>query len=645
MKNLCTLVMILIISSMITSCGKEEIMYTVNFETSQGSLIEELQVKEGTIFDDLDNITTTRDGYIFITWYLDETLQIEVYDDYPIVSDIVFFAKWEVVPDMITITFNLFDDEYIEEELIIEKGSTINPNRLPIPTRIDYIFDGWYLNDSFLVEVYSTFVFNMDRELCAKWIYDGEIIDEPDEPVVVHDYFENDNVFLNIEENKVFTENTYYFDLVVDDENDRLFVSGQIVYVNDEMDFDELYLKIYPNADNNSINEYNVNFSFLKVNDIEYSVKYSGGDDTTIYLDLEETLYEGETFIIDFEYYFTYWDHGRIASIDSIYYSLFFYPFVAMFDEDTGWQIDNYSFLGESYYNKIGDYYVSLRVPKDYLVAASGAIIETIDGLDYDTFNMYLENGRDFSFSTSINYNLYQKEIEGINYSIYSILPLSNPDKVYSFEYLSDAIAVYEDYVGEYYYDYLNLEYGYVYGMESSGVVYCSYEINETTVVHEVIHQWFYSMIGNDQSNFAFLDEALTTYINYAYFYEIYGVNSSIEYLESKNSRAPEMINFYNRYYGISLLKKVDEYEGNAGYAYVVYSHGCSMFRYYVDEFLDGDDEVFKTFLREYYNQFNGKEVTLDEFLLLLETSTGVDGTVEWFELMLSSLGSFIRRP
>ncbi len=57
------------------------------------------------------------------------------------------------------------------------------------------------------------------------------------------------------------------------------------------------------------------------------------------------------------------------------------------------------------------------------------------------------------------------------------------------------------------------------------------------------------------------------------------------------------------------------------------------------------DDEVFKAFLNEYYDQFNGKEATLDEFLLLLETSTGVDGTIEWFELMLSSLGNFSRRP
>jgi len=476
-------------------------------------------------------------------------------------------------------------------------------------------------------------------------VVEEPVVDEPivEEPIVVHDFFLNENDFLLIEDNQVFTENTYYLDLVLDDNTDKLYASGKIVYVNDEMDFEELYLKIYPNATNDSSEDYNVTFTSLVVNDIEYTVDFSGGDDTTIHIDLEETLYEGDTFIITFEYYFSYWNRGRIANIDSVYYTMFFYPFVAMYDEDTGWQIDDYTFYGESYYNEIGDYYVSLRVPKDYLVAASGDVIEIINGLDYDMFNMYLDNGRDFSFSTSAKYYDYHLTIEEIEYSIYSIVPLSNREKQTSFGYISNAITIYEEYIGEYYYDYFNLEYGYIYGMESSGVVYCSSDIDETTVVHEVIHQWFYSMIGNDQSNYAFLDEALTTYMTYAYFYEMYGIDRSNEYLQAQNSMKSVFSNYYDRYYGYSLLQKVDDF--GDGYAYIIYYYASTMFSYYVDEFLDGDDEIFKVFLNEYYDQFNGKEATLDEFLLLLEISTRVDGTIEWFELMLSSLGDFNRRP
>ena len=78
-----------------------------------------------------------------------------------------------------------------------------------------------------------------------------------------------------------------------------------------------------------------------------------------------------------------------------------------------------------------------------------------------------------------------------------------------SFGYLDSTFTLLEEYVGEYYYDYFTLEYGNYYGMESSGVIYCSEDISEGTVVHEVIHQWFYSMIGNDQSDESFLEDFL----------------------------------------------------------------------------------------------------------------------------------------
>ena len=69
------------------------------------------------------------------------------------------------------------------------------------------------------------------------------------------------------------------------------------------------------------------------------------------------------------------------------------------------------------------------------------------------------------------------------------------------------------------------------------------------------------------------------------------------------------------------------------------------MFRYYLDEFLDGDFDLLKEILNEYYDQYNGKEVSLDEFLNLWEEISGVENTKEWFEMNLGEIQDLDNRP
>lgn len=49
----------------------------------------------------------------------------------------------------------------------------------------------------------------------------------------------------------------------------------------------------------------------------------------------------------------------------------------------------------------------------------------------------------------------------------------------------------------------------------------------ESTVVHEVVHQWFYNLVGNDQVGEPWLDEAITQYVTWEYFKNRYGDRSS----------------------------------------------------------------------------------------------------------------------
>ena len=49
----------------------------------------------------------------------------------------------------------------------------------------------------------------------------------------------------------------------------------------------------------------------------------------------------------------------------------------------------------------------------------------------------------------------------------------------------------------------------------------------EFVVVHEVAHQWFYSVVGNNQYQHAFMDESLANYLSVVYFAAEYGTEDA----------------------------------------------------------------------------------------------------------------------
>ena len=179
--------------------------------------------------------------------------------------------------------------------------------------------------------------------------------------------------------------------------------------------------------------------------------------------------------------------------------------------------------------------------------------------------------------------------------------------------------------------------------MESSSIIYCSREISEPTVVHEVVHQWFYSMIGNDQGDYSFIDESLTTFASALYYYDLYGREGADGAWGYRDSQQERLATHYESSLGSNMIRKVDNYQDL--YAFIIYYHGPTMFRYYFDEFLDGDFDQLKTILNAYYDEYNGKEVSLVQFLDLWEEISGVENTREWFEMNLNEIQDLDNRP
>jgi hypothetical protein len=124
-------------------------------------------------------------------------------------------------------------------------------------------------------------------------------------------------------------------------------------------------------------------------------------------------------------------------------------------------------------------------------------------------------NVRDFNFSASPRYKVITADYRGVSFGFYTFSLPPSP----LINYTRIAFDEFTDKVGEYPYASMNLaEIPRGGGMESPGMLWIPSDATSTTrkrylVTHELAHQWFYAVVGNDQATDPFADEALAEFL------------------------------------------------------------------------------------------------------------------------------------
>ncbi|GAH33246.1 unnamed protein product, partial [marine sediment metagenome] len=134
------------------------------------------------------------------------------------------------------------------------------------------------------------------------------------------------------------------------------------------------------------------------------------------------------------------------------------------------------------------------------------------------------------TFSASRFFQVQSKISNGVNVSTYFL-----PNEAYLWDNFAlnsaeNALILFNNTFGPYPYPTLNIveEYTYFGGMEYPNQVYISQAIGnlvilEKVIVHEVCHQWWYNLVGNDEVDVGFLDEGLTCWSTDYYGEHYYG--------------------------------------------------------------------------------------------------------------------------
>ncbi|WP_018686034.1 putative Ig domain-containing protein [Actinokineospora enzanensis] len=186
-------------------------------------------------------------------------------------------------------------------------------------------------------------------------------------------------------------------------------------------------------------------------------------------------------------------------------------PVLAIRD-GAGWHLDPYTNNGESFYTVISDFDVTLVHPTSLLTPATGTSTETTSGGTTTTHATAIKV-RDFAWSAGPFSKVSGTSGKGVRVNVYGVSGISTADANSMLNLSRDAIDVHSGRFGDYPYQEVdvvldnNFWFG---GMEYPGFVMDL--VSTTALPHELAHQWFYGIVGDDEYNAPWLDESFTDY-------------------------------------------------------------------------------------------------------------------------------------
>lgn len=354
---------------------------------------------------------------------------------------------------------------------------------------------------------------------------------------------------------------------------------------------------------------------------IEGEEAYFTTELTALQVNLSEKLPPGKKIEItlQFEAYIPKINHRTGSNKNALWLGNFI-PTVAVYNRGE-FRINPYYKVGESFYAETANYKVSVSASPKYKVIAPGtSSVKEENNVRITTFTAKVI--RDFSI-VLLDSTYTQKEIvtkDDVKITLYYRSNLKNPEEILNTA--KSAMEFYNSYIGSsYFYEKFDIvETGLFMpcGMEYSQMTFVDEaHLNSSgaqrTVAHEIAHQWFYNMVGNDPVKDPWMDEALASFMSDKF----YGQNEEnlhrrleAEYKSLQESDA----SLYKLSDDLSVYKSWEEYYNTQ------YLKGKLMI---YSLYLKMGDEKFKTFINLYYSKYSYKIASPKDFISSAEEVYG----------------------
>ncbi|AHI00527.1 hypothetical protein GCM10010174_63860 [Kutzneria viridogrisea] len=193
-------------------------------------------------------------------------------------------------------------------------------------------------------------------------------------------------------------------------------------------------------------------------------------------------------------------------------------PVLAVRD-GAGWHLDPYTNNGEAFYQLASDYTVVLDHPSSLLIPATGSSTDKPGTSGRTITTATASKVREFAWGAGPFAKQTTTSASGVKVNTYAVSGVSTSTAASMLSTAAKAMDSHGARYGAYPYGEVdvvldnNFWFG---GMEYPGFILET--INSTALVHELAHQWWYGIVGDDEYNTPWLDEAFADYATDMYF-------------------------------------------------------------------------------------------------------------------------------
>jgi hypothetical protein len=398
----------------------------------------------------------------------------------------------------------------------------------------------------------------------------------------------------------------YHIELDIQDTMYEINGHQEVQYTNAEtVPLNEVQFRLFPNILGGKMDVSNISVDGQAI-EPKLSLNNS-----LLVVALGEALEPGQSIVISMDFAVKVpqsvdLNYGVLAYYDDVLTLAHAYPMICVYD-DEGWNSEIPPQDGDVTYGDTAFYIVKITAPKDLTLVATGSEISR--GEAEQAQALYVASGpaRDFYLVASPEYEKISQTFGDVTINSYAFDGMDDGAKM-ALEVASKSIEVFSRRYAPYPY----AEFDIVstptlaLGIEYPGMVAITtriYDVGgdyrgapasiymESTVAHEVGHQWFYGLVGDDQLDDPWLDESLTQFITLQYYEDQYGAQAAAGFQDSLEGRWESV-----GHADIPIGLPVGEYKDNE-YGAIVYGRGPLFFVALKKEM---GEEKFDAFLKEY---------------------------------------------
>ncbi len=413
----------------------------------------------------------------------------------------------------------------------------------------------------------------------------------------------------------------YHMDVQIAADYASLDGQEQVRYTNQEdTPLDAIYFQLFPNhaGGKSSVSQVTVDGQAV---DALYE-----DEQATVRIPLTAPLQPGQQTLVQLKFAVEIptqsgGNYGIFGYLKDILVLDGFYPAIPVYDA-AGWHAGAVPPNADSTFQDASFYLVRVTAPAEATLVATGTAVEKTQSGANQIVTFAAGPARDFYLAASPEFSVVSQQVGETTVNSYAAGGKTDGAQA-ALETAVKALQELGARFGAYpysEYDVVSTPMQGAYGIEYPGLAGINLDlynlkdnaggapvsvILESTVAHEVGHQWFYNVVGSDQANQPWLDEAVTQYVTGLYYRDAYGEAGWQGYYatwESRWQRADRAL--------IPIGAPAGDYQGRE-YSAIVYGRGPL--------FLDAlaqqmGQETFDQFLRDYYQSHQWGIATAADF-------------------------------